>query len=501
MASRGRRGVPARDGEQRRDEPRREDQGEQQAPAPQGPVLPPPPPVDYGVFMQGLVQAMQTQAHTQAALQAQLEAQERADLWWSSLLRTRFEDGSVEVGWDEFVRLFRAKFVPEHIQDKMEQEFLSLTQGSMTVLEYEARFVELSKYAPHIVADERRKAKKFVMDLKPSLRTRLLAFDHRTLEQALSAACRQEGEMEQYLEEKKASQKRLAAPFQRQERKKVTFQSPQHPMASGSGQVSSQRSPSSKKECPHCGRAHGGTECWLVVGKCLKCGSSDHKIKDCPRLQQGAQRGPAPVAAAAAPATGRPGRPRAPARLFALAREDAKQADHVTEGTVLFLGVHAQVLFDTGATHSFISERFARQLALESGLESEVLEVPLSVHTPAGTVSTRKCIPSLPVCIEDRVLEGCFFLLKMKDYDAILGLDWLEEHYALVDCRGKKIVFRIPGEDEFSHPLPRNLAGKFVISAMRAMRMVNKGCDAFLASVVLIPKADEPLTLAEIDVV
>ncbi|MQL72723.1 hypothetical protein Taro_005069, partial [Colocasia esculenta] len=54
------RGVSARDGEQRRDEPRREDQGEQQAPAPQGPVLPPPPPVDYGVFMQGLVQAMQT---------------------------------------------------------------------------------------------------------------------------------------------------------------------------------------------------------------------------------------------------------------------------------------------------------------------------------------------------------------------------------------------------------------------------------------------------------
>ncbi|MQM12758.1 hypothetical protein Taro_045676, partial [Colocasia esculenta] len=73
MASHGRRGVPTREGEQRRDEPRREDQGEQQAPTPQGPVLLPPPPVDYGVFMQGLVQAMQTQAHTQATLQAQSE--------------------------------------------------------------------------------------------------------------------------------------------------------------------------------------------------------------------------------------------------------------------------------------------------------------------------------------------------------------------------------------------------------------------------------------------
>ncbi|MQL70478.1 hypothetical protein Taro_002800 [Colocasia esculenta] len=168
MASRGRRGgVPARDGEQRRDEPRREEQAEQQAPAPQGPVLPPPPLVDYGVFMQGLVQAMQTQAHTQAALQAQLEARERANVWWSSLLHTRFEDGAVEVTWDEFVRLFQAKFVSEHIQDKMEQHFLSLTKGSMTILEYEARFSELSKYAPHIVHDERRKAKKFVMGLRP----------------------------------------------------------------------------------------------------------------------------------------------------------------------------------------------------------------------------------------------------------------------------------------------------------------------------------------------
>ncbi|MQL93979.1 hypothetical protein Taro_026628 [Colocasia esculenta] len=200
MASRGRRGgVSARE-----DEPRHDERAEQQAPAPPGPILPPPPSVDYRVFMEGLVQAMQTQAHTQAALQAQLEAQE--------------------------------------------------------------------------------------------------------------------GEMEQYLEEKKASQKRPAATFQRQDKKKM---------------VPSVRSPGVKKECPHCGKTHGGTECWMITGKCLKCGSSDHKIKDCPRLQQGAQRGvPAPAVAAAVPATGRPGRPRAPARVFALAREDAEQAEHVTEGVV-----------------------------------------------------------------------------------------------------------------------------------------------------------------------
>ncbi|MQM13080.1 hypothetical protein Taro_046002 [Colocasia esculenta] len=86
--------------------------------------------------MQGLVQAMQTQAHPRlhsrpswrlSVVLMKIVLQERADVWWASLLRTRFKDGAIDVAWDEFVRLFRAKFIPEHIQDKMEQEFLSLT--------------------------------------------------------------------------------------------------------------------------------------------------------------------------------------------------------------------------------------------------------------------------------------------------------------------------------------------------------------------------------------
>ncbi|MQL87129.1 hypothetical protein Taro_019664, partial [Colocasia esculenta] len=146
--------------------------------------------------------------------------QKHADVWWSSVLRTQFGDGAMEVAWAEFVRLFRAKYIPDHVQDRMEQEFLTLTQGSMSVLEYEARFAELSKYAPHIVADERRKVKKFIMGLKPSLRTRLVALGNRSMEEALSAACIQEAEMEAYLEEKRASLKRPGSAFQRRDRKK-----------------------------------------------------------------------------------------------------------------------------------------------------------------------------------------------------------------------------------------------------------------------------------------
>ncbi|MQL74214.1 hypothetical protein Taro_006546 [Colocasia esculenta] len=78
----------------------------------------------------------------------------------------------------------------------------------------------------------------------------------------------------------------------------------------------------------------------------------------------------------------------AQARVFAFARDEAELAEHVTEGTILIMGMHARVLFDTGATHSFVSEGFAKVLMKDDGLVPERLEVPLSVHTPAGTILT-----------------------------------------------------------------------------------------------------------------
>ncbi|MQL74980.1 hypothetical protein Taro_007345, partial [Colocasia esculenta] len=53
----------------------------------------------------------------------------------------------------------------------------------------------------------------------------------------LSWRLRQEGEMEQYLEEKKASQKRPATTFQRQDKKEAVYQTPQGSVTVGSSQL------------------------------------------------------------------------------------------------------------------------------------------------------------------------------------------------------------------------------------------------------------------------
>ena len=44
--------------------------------------------------------------------------------------------------------------------------------------------------------------------------------------------------------------------------------------------------------CKHCGWKHEGG-CWRLTGACVKCGATDHKRKDCPRLRASERQTPA----------------------------------------------------------------------------------------------------------------------------------------------------------------------------------------------------------------
>ena len=77
------------------------------------------------------------------------------------------------------------------------------------------------------------------------------------------------------------------------------------------------------------------------------------------------------------------------------------------------------------------------------------------------------------------------YVLNVKDFDVILGMDWLEIHYVLLDCRRKRIIFQKSGEKEFTFQCPKDKSEKKIISALRVDRLIMKGCATFLVSVVL----------------
>src|SRR5262249_14519100 len=235
-------------------------------------------------------------------------------------------------------------------------------------------------------------------------------------------------------------------------------------------------------------RRHG-SECFRASGKCFNCGKVGHKSRECPKSKTQA------TAAATA------GRPTRPARVFAVTAEEAQAADDVTEGTILIDGFRARVLFDSGATDSFISACFAELLCNQSGRVISVLSVPLSVASPGGSLSVTRSMSGVDVVVDGRSLVASVHILDMHDYDVILGMDWLSQHHALLDCQKRRVLFRIPGEKELCFQCPKNRSSRVLISYLKAQKMLSKGCEAFLAGVVVTPDYKSSRTVADIEVI
>ena len=75
-------------------------------------------------------------------------------------------------------------------------------------------------------------------------------------------------------------------------------------------------------------------------------------------------------------------------------------------------------------------------------------------------------------------------LCLFREFDLILGMDWLSKHLVIVDCDKKLVVLKC--FDQMEVTMYGIQAGPLsnVISAMQARRFLRKGCEAFLALVL-----------------
>ena len=119
------------------------------------------------------------------------------------------------------------------------------------------------------------------------------------------------------------------------------------------------------------------------------------------------------------------------ARVFTLTPQDAQASNVVVAGTIPVCYYDARVLIDPSAMHSFITSVFASKVACQP---SRML-YSLSVATPLSEeLETNVFFPSCPVLVEGRELPADLVLLDVIDFDVILGMDWLAQYYATVDC-------------------------------------------------------------------
>ncbi|XP_052483034.1 uncharacterized protein LOC128036176 [Gossypium raimondii] len=167
----------------------------------------------------------------------------------------------------------------------------------------------------------------------------------------------------------------------------------------------------SKPKCRYCGKYHPG-ECRSKVGACYKCGATDHFIRNCPQLQKEdkehkekqlatSQRsrhsGPNSAIGTARSSvkdTTTWSEARAPARTYAIQREEDATVLDVIAGTFYLFDVTVYVLIDPRFTHSYI----CIALVAEKKLPVESTDYDIQVTNPLGQSE----LPGLP---PDREVE------------------------------------------------------------------------------------------------
>jgi hypothetical protein len=162
----------------------------------------------------------------------------------------------------------------------------------------------------------------------------------------------------------------------------------------------------------------------MATGTCYHCDQFGHFSNDC-MSKEAAQK------------------PLALARVYALVPGGQEGGSEVVTGTVPILGFKASILFDSGATHSFVSIVFVRL----SRLVVRTLEPGLAVTTPVWkTVVCKRVVCECPISICGRVLPANLVVLPMFSYDIILRMDWLMRHSVIIDCVLKQVTLTPWGE-------------------------------------------------------
>jgi hypothetical protein len=94
-----------------------------------------------------------------------------ARIWWDHY--HAMQAAGHVVTWDEFWTAFRAHHIPEGIIERKLNEFLNLTQGTRTVLQYAQVFNHLCQYAGYHADNDARKRDRFRRGLNIKLKERL----------------------------------------------------------------------------------------------------------------------------------------------------------------------------------------------------------------------------------------------------------------------------------------------------------------------------------------
>eukprot|EP00253_Pinus_taeda_P011521 PITA_11521 len=327
------------------------------------------------------------------------QLQGKATLWWEEI---KIVKGVSEqnITWEKFQKYFKERYLTERFYDEKAREFHDLRLGQQSMDEFINRFTSLLFYVPYI-KEEKAKVQIFVSSLPAYIRERIEFDNPRTMDEAI----RSRGNGGKSAGKGQFNKNTTKGTFRAKPSESRVSEPPAR------SEIEGTRPP---------------VQCW-------GCGGP-HYVKNCPQrkgVDQISQIHEASTVGDVARSV-----PRINAAL-----ED-RQAEYQPtmvefEGKISNLSI--DVLIDPGATLSYVSPKVVEHCKLSS----ERFKNPWLVQLATG--AKRQVLAKINNCslsIVGQPITADLNVLPLGSYDILIGMDWLEKHWSLVNCKTKTIYYK-----------------------------------------------------------
>jgi predicted aspartyl protease len=110
-------------------------------------------------------------------------------------------------------------------------------------------------------------------------------------------------------------------------------------------------------------------------------------------------------------------------------RSDIPDGASVLKGIFSLNDIPIEILFDSGATHSFISGSLVENL----GLSGSHVNGAFTIVTPSGKISSHTVAFRVPLKLGSKNVQSNLIVIGLEVMDVILGMDWMTRHKVFLD--------------------------------------------------------------------
>ncbi|WVZ76471.1 hypothetical protein U9M48_024447, partial [Paspalum notatum var. saurae] len=206
-------------------------------------------------------------------------------------------------------------------------------------------------------------------------------------------------------------------------------------------------------------------------GPCFNCGKTGHFSKDyrAPRRIQG----PTPAGGSQGKQKGSNSKT---GRVHFIHMDQVLAGEPVLAGTFTVNGHPAVVLFDSGATHTFLSKSYA----LKHGIKMYKLKEDYHITAPSSPVATGLMARQLKIDISLESFVINPVVLPHQGIDVILGMNWMVENDAIlhVGSREVQLKSKVTGKILKVHiPEQKHLEATVNTSELQEIKKIPVVCD------------------------